>query len=133
MPVCIRNLITSDTKALSGSSMPASSSTRSLKAKSAKSHGKLPPIHGLNQAKAKKQSDISRSRTGISHALCDLPIDRQIYDLIHSSGEVGITAKELRDRLGNLNVRFLNKILVNFVKPQPDDLVHFTVKRVGEF
>ncbi|RIA98286.1 hypothetical protein C1645_870827 [Glomus cerebriforme] len=67
-----------------------------------------------------------------SGVFVDLPLDCQVYRLIHMAGERGITAAELQCMFRSINDRVLNKSLTGLIIDLPPGLKRFIIKRAVE-
>ncbi|GBC02145.1 hypothetical protein RclHR1_04480009 [Rhizophagus clarus] len=75
------------------------------------------------------ESNVKPLQSGV---FVDLPLDCQVYRLIHMAGEQGITAGELQCMFHNINDRVLNKSLTGLVIDLPPGLNRFIIKRAVE-
>ncbi|CAB4436060.1 unnamed protein product [Rhizophagus irregularis] len=96
-----------------------------------------------NDKRKNKSSTVDTPESAIPHlesnekplqsgVFVDLPLDCQVYRLIHMAGEQGITAGELQCMFRNINDRVLNKSLTGLVIDLPPGLNRFIIKRAVE-
>jgi general transcription factor 3C polypeptide 1 len=57
-----------------------------------------------------------RKRGDITEQLVELPIERQIYDMIDAEGSKGLLITEVFDRLGITNKKFYDRMLMTFTR-----------------